>query len=64
MTNMFRQKYRALDANEAAAIEAVKGYAEKIVSRLDEESSDGRLSSIARTHLETAVMFAVKAITA
>lgn len=60
-SNTFRSQYRELSAEEKADVEAVKDYAEKIEAILNKRQS--RLSSLAMTNLEQAVMWAVKSIT-
>lgn len=58
----FRPQYRALTPREVQTIEDIKSLAEGLDRCFDGFNS--REIAIARTHLETAVMFAVKAVTA
>ena len=72
MSDTFRKAYRPLNADEADLVEAVKASAETLEAALDAlpqpgeigAPGRGRATSLARTKLEEAVMWAVKAITA
>lgn len=58
MKNRFRNTYRTLTDEESTDIEAIKNAAEKMEALIDK-----RGPAVALTHLEIAVMFAVKEIT-
>lgn len=60
-TNTFRTTYRELAADEKADMDAIKTKAEEIEAIIQKRQS--RLSSLAMTNLEQAVMWAVKGIT-
>lgn len=61
-SNVFRKEYRALSEEEKALVEEVKDNAQALYDTL-EKIKDGRGKSIAKTHLEEVVMWAVKDIT-
>jgi hypothetical protein len=60
----FRVAYRQLTDEEKGRIERIKLAAETLDDAIGDVEGMGRLTALARTHLETAVMFAVKARTA
>jgi len=62
----FRREYRVPSDEQKLSVEAVKNLAEQL-DRVFEDfgvlpGDRDRMRNIARTHLETAVMFAVKAV--
>lgn len=66
MSDTFRQEYRDLNDAEKASVKDIKNTAEELEALINAQKSNGkdvRLLSIALTHLETSIMFAVKAIT-
>lgn len=60
--NQFRSVYRLLSADEHALMMAVKSDAQTLHDKLD-HCKPGRETSLAKTKLEEAVMWAVKGIT-
>jgi hypothetical protein len=60
--NVFRTEYRELTESEKQDVDLLKFRAE-MMWELMKRYGEGRHMSIAKTHLETAVMFAVKEIT-
>lgn len=64
MEDTFRKSYTALTDNQKAEMLAVKEKAEELEALFSKAFiRNARLVSIAKTHLETAVLFAVKAVT-
>jgi len=70
MEDIFRKTYTPLDDEQKAQMVEVKELAEVLLNKMNsivdpaqERSERARCMAIARTHLETAVMFAVKAVT-
>ncbi len=69
MTDIFRKKYTELDAMQHEDMLAIKDKAQYLLDLLngivppEERSERSRCMAIARTNLETAVMYAVKAVT-
>lgn len=61
MPNRFRPDYRPLSYEEATLVAAVKDTAEHLALLID--AIGARDGALAQTHLEIAVMFAVKGIT-
>jgi hypothetical protein len=61
MSNRFRPAHRALSQAEADAMSILKDRAEELARLFDDIG--GREGAIANTHLETAIMFAVKGLT-
>jgi hypothetical protein len=67
----FRKEYRELSANEKAHVELIKDAAEQLeqliiaipATMAGDDSDRARMRAIARTNLEQAVMWAVKAAT-
>lgn len=61
--NVMRHEYRVLDAVEKAHMQAIKDRGLEFVELID-GIGQGRELSLAKTKIEEAVMWAVKAITA
>lgn len=61
MSNRFRPAHRPLSDAEGALIGNIKETAEHLAQLFDQ--AGGRECALANTHLETAVMWAVKGIT-
>lgn len=65
----FRQTYTELSEEQRAQMTNIKAVAQEVLDSwndavpTDERSERARCMNIARTHLETAVMYAVKAVT-
>ena len=70
MNDVFRKTYTALTEQQTMAIVDIKDSAQTMLDSWDtlvpreERSERSRCMAIARTNLETAIMFAVKAVTA
>ncbi|MBU2533072.1 MAG: hypothetical protein KKB37_10050 [Alphaproteobacteria bacterium] len=62
MSNRFRPEHRQLTETEKDLVSDIKDKAEELAQLCDKVG--GRYGSLANTHLETAVMFAVKGVTA
>lgn len=68
-SDLFRKEYTPLTDEQKKEMQTIKGYGEVLLTYMDEvvpreeRSERSRCMAIARTHLETAVMFAVKAVT-
>ena len=68
-TDLFRKEYTPLTENQKDQMADLKNEAQVLLDRMnavvpsDERSERSRSMAIARTHLETAVMYAVKAVT-
>jgi hypothetical protein len=62
MTDVMREKYRALSEREMQAIHTIKDKAALLYEVLD-SVGQGREFSLAKTKLEEAVMWATKGIT-
>ena len=69
MTHTFREKYTPLDDEQKEKMSAIKAKAQELLDLFDstvtrEERSDrSRCMAVARTNLETTIMWAVKGIT-
>jgi len=69
MTDTFRKTYTKLSDEQVGQINVLKEKAEELetlfnsVSPFGERSEAARCMAIARTHLETAIMYAVKSAT-
>lgn len=69
MIDTFRKKYTPLNDKQILTVEEIKTMAEHLLREMDdavpvgERSERGRCMAIARTTLETAIMWAVKGIT-
>lgn len=61
-TNRFRPEHRSLTEVEKTLVSDIKDKAEELARLMDRVG--GRHGALAQTHLETAVMFAVKGVTA
>lgn len=61
-TNVFRKEYRQLSDTEKAHLESLKDKAQELYD-LIESVEDSREKSLAKTHLEESIMWAVKKIT-
>lgn len=57
------KEYKALDDSQKARIEQIKNEAEKLHESFDWSIGDKRMIALAKTNLEIAVMWAIKAIT-
>lgn len=66
MVNVFRKAYRELTDEEKAQLESLKTAAETLYDLFEvkSEAPQPREIALAKTNLEQAVMWAVKAITA
>lgn len=71
MTDTFRKEYKPLTEEQKTQMDLIKTKAEELLSLLDQNTPlpgvngvAGRCMSIAKTELETAVMWAVKGVTA
>lgn len=68
MTDTFRKEYKALSDIQKASVLFIKEIAESLENQLDEISNSGiaidnRCMALAKTNLEQAIMWAIKAIT-
>ena len=69
MTDVFRKEYTLLTEEREVHMDAVKNKADEILALfndivpMDERSERSRCMAIARTNLETTIMWAVKAVT-
>ena len=64
MTDVFRKEYRQLDEVTKSRIEQIKNDAQKLWDSFDWAiNEDKRMMALAKTNLEQAVMWAIKAIT-
>jgi hypothetical protein len=63
MSDTFRKEYKPLDESQKARIEQIKDEAEKLHESFDWAIGDKRMIALAKTNLEQAVMWAIKAIT-
>lgn len=65
MPNVFRPQYRALTETEKLKVDRIKTLAQQLYDELQPDGSGpgAREMALARTNLEQAVMWAVKAIT-
>jgi hypothetical protein len=64
VNNVLRHEYRVLDDDEKAAMQAVKDCGQEFLKTLHNVCRESRETSLARTKIEEAVMWAVKGITA
>ena len=62
--DIFHKEYRELSASEKELLKMVKDKATELLNLINTAKTDknARLAAIATTHLETAVMYTVKAI--
>lgn len=63
MSDVFRKEYRLLSESEKSRIAQIKNEAEKLHESIDWSIGDKRMIALAKTNLEQAVMWAIKAIT-
>lgn len=69
MSDVFRKEYKPLSEKQKTQMADIKTEAENLLAQMDfavdigERSERGRCMNVARTHLETAIMWAVKAVT-
>jgi len=63
MTDIFRKEYKPLDDSQKLRIDQIKKEAEKLHESIDWAIGDKRMIDLAKTNLEQAVMWAIKAIT-
>lgn len=63
MTDIFRKEYKPLDESQKSRIEQIKNEAEKLLESFDWAIGDKRMIALAKTNLEQAIMWAIKAIT-
>jgi len=64
MQNVFRKSYTELSDDTKKRIEQIKDDAQKLYESIDwAVNADPRMIALAKTNLEQAVMWAVKAIT-
>lgn len=62
--NVFRKEYRKLDESTLKRMEQIKDDAQKLWDSFDwAQNEDKRMMALAKTNLEQAVMWAIKAIT-
>jgi hypothetical protein len=64
VNNTMRHQYRVLNDEEKAAMQAVKDCGEEFLKTLHNVCRESRETSLAKTKIEEAVMWAVKGITA
>jgi hypothetical protein len=64
VNNAMRHQYRVLTEPEKAAVTAVKDAGQSMLTTLEQYCQPGRETSLARTRVEEAVMWAVRGITA
>ena len=63
MSDVFRKEYKALDESQKSRINQIKNEGQKLHESFDWAEGDKRMIALAKTNLEQAVMWAVKAIT-
>lgn len=69
MTDTFRKEYTPLDEEQKASMSAIKDKAQELLDLFDksvspeERSERSRCMAVARTNLETTIMWAVKGVT-
>lgn len=66
MTDTFRKEYRTLSEDQKHCMERIKDKAEELLAAFEDTPGcevDGRQMALAKTNLEQAVMWAIKAIT-
>lgn len=65
MTDTFRKEYKPLSDEKKAQMAEVKEIAEKLEEKIIEctTADNGREMAVAKTQLETSIMWAVKGIT-
>jgi hypothetical protein len=67
MTNTFRKEYKPLIEEQIEDCKRIKDHAQNLLDQLDRTgvnySIDDRAMALAKTNLEQAIMWAIKAIT-
>lgn len=63
MSDVFVKEYTPLDYEQKIRVNQIKTDAEKLYESFDWARADKRMMAIAKTNLEQAVMWAVKAVT-
>ena len=67
MNDTFRKQYKVLSHTDITHMDLIKNKAEELLdainSRPNDASIDSRMIALAKTNLEQAVMWAIKAIT-
>lgn len=65
MQDVFRKEYKAISEKQALWMGAIKEKAQELWDMIDEsgDPSNGRMIAVAKTKLETSIMWAIKAIT-
>lgn len=63
MSDVFRKEYKSLSDDAKSRINQIKSEAEKLYQSFDWTIGDNRMIALAKTNLEQAVMWAIKAIT-
>lgn len=65
MSDVFRKEYKPLDEIRKQRILQLKNKAQELYDEIESEieNSDQRMRALAKTNLEQAVMWAIKAIT-
>lgn len=66
MSDTFRKEYKPLSEAQKMQMEAVKSIAEMLEKAINESitPNNGREMAVAKTQLETAIMWAIKGVTA
>jgi hypothetical protein len=66
MPDIFRREYKQLPEENKVSINLIKEYADELLDEIEKTDSlnpDKRMIALAKTNLEQAVMWAIKAIT-
>lgn len=63
MEDVFRKEYKPVSAELSEYLLKVKDKAEELYTLLDANPNNGREMSIAKTNLETCIMWAIKGLT-
>jgi len=66
MTDVFRKEYKPLNDYQKHAMERIKDKAEDLLASFEDTPAvepDKRMMALAKTNLEQAIMWAIKAIT-
>lgn len=63
MSDETRKQYRELSEAEKADVLRIKEAGDALLTAIGEGCNDGRMSALARTNCEQAVMWAVKGVT-
>lgn len=66
MTDTFHKEYKPLTEEQKTQMIAIKGIAESLETAINESTTpqNGREMAVAKTNLETAIMWAIKGVTA